>query len=301
MNVSVIIPCYNAELTISEQLDALLQQEEVPEPWEIIVADNRSTDNSRLVIERYMNLHPRVRLVEAFERQGPSHARNAGAKAALGDVLAFCDADDVVAPGWLAALLTSLEDADVVICRIDREKLNQQSWISRDIWQNKDRAAARETLEDNRAPYPPHLILVRGWSFAIKRSFHEAINGFDETLIAGEDLDYGFRAQLAGARPSFAYDAVLYYRHRPQFRTMMSQWRTYGKYTILLRKKYQPPEADTGFWHSWAVYFYGWARLLWWLLKTRRKEEFALVMRNIAFRFGTFQGCVKYHLNPYEY
>lgn len=300
MKISVIIPCYNAESTIGEQLTALFQQD-ISEPWEIVIVDNNSTDNSRAVVEQYKKQFTNLRMVNAIERQGPSHARNVGARAAEGDIFVFCDADDVVAPGWLPALVAGLEEADLAICRIDTKKLNQESWVSRSEWQEGDTAVSPETLEDHRAPYPPHLILVRGWGFAIKRQFHEAVNGFDETLMAGEDLDYGFRAQIAGARPCLAYNALLYYRHRPHFRAMMSQWRTYGKYTVLLRKKYQPSGSTPGFWRSWAIYFFGWTRLLWWLLKTRRKEEFGVVMRNIAFRFGTLQGCLQYHLNPYEY
>lgn len=299
MKLSVIIPCYNAESTIGEQLDALFQQK-LSEPWEIIIADNRSTDNSRAVVEQYAEQNPNLKVVDAFDRQGPSHARNVGVRAAQGDLLVFCDADDVVAPGWLAALRANLDDSDLAVCRIDTRELNKESWVSRLDWKDGDTAVAPETLEDHRASYPPHLILVRGWGFAIKREFHEAINGFDETLMAGEDLDYGFRAQLAGARASFAYDALLYYRYRPQFWAMIKQWQNYGKYTVLLRKKYQPEESNAGFWRPWARYFLEWAKLFWWLLKTRQKEEFALVMRNGAFRIGTLQGCLQYHLNPHE-
>ncbi|MCB9420728.1 MAG: glycosyltransferase [Ardenticatenaceae bacterium] len=299
MKLSVIIPCYNAESTISEQLDALLQQK-ISDPWEIIIADNRSNDNSRAVIESYVKEYPNVRVIDAFDRQGPSHARNVGVQAAQGEILVFCDADDVVAPGWLAALRSSLDEFDLAVCRIDTKELNQETWVSRLEWGEDDTAVALETLEDHRASYPPHLILVRGWGFAIKREFHEAIHGFDETMTAGEDLDYGFRAQIAGARPTLAYDALLYYRYRPQFKAMMKQWQNYGKHTVLLRKKYEPKEASVGFWRSWTKYFVGWAKLIWWLLKTRKKEEFALVMRNGAFRIGTLQGCLQYRLNPHE-
>jgi GT2 family glycosyltransferase len=205
-----------------------------------------------------------------------------------------------VAPGWLEALRASLDDSDVAICRIDTKKLNAYSWVSRIDLNDEDTKGELETLEDHRAPYPPNLIMVRGWGFAIRRDFHDAIHGFDETLMAGEDLDYGFRAQIAGAKPAFAYDALLYYRFRPQFKAMIKQWRNYGKYTVLMRKKYHPKESGFGFGRSWAIYFLGWLKLFLWLLKTRSKEEFALVMRNSAFRLGTLEGCLQYGLNPHE-
>lgn len=299
VELSVIIPFLNAESTISEQLDGFLKQE-CSCPWEIIVVDNGSTDGSRSVIEQYKLKQLNLTMVDAFDRRGPAYARNVGVRAARGDLLVFCDADDVVTPGWLEALRASLEESDIALCRIDTRKLNAASWVSRLEWIDDNRGGEEETLEDHRAPFPPNLIMFRGRGFAIKREFHEAINGFDETMIAGEDLDYGYRAQMAGAKPGLAYDALLYYRFRPQFKAMINQWRNYGKYAVLLRKKYQTEQLGIGFWRSWATYFLGWSRLILWLLKTRDKEEFALVMRNSAFRLGIFEGCVQYRLNPFE-
>jgi glycosyltransferase involved in cell wall biosynthesis len=100
MKLSVVIPCYNAESTIEEQLDALADQHWI-EPWEVVVANNRCTDNSIAIVRSYQSKIPNLRIVDASERQGQPYALNIGAEAALGEALAFCDADDVVGEGWL--------------------------------------------------------------------------------------------------------------------------------------------------------------------------------------------------------
>ena len=107
--VSVVIPVLNGAATISQQLAALAGQT-YRGPMEVLVADNGSTDATVEVVQALSGRLPGLRLVDASARVGTNHARNAGAAAAGGDLLAFCDADDVAAPGWLAGLVAGLED-----------------------------------------------------------------------------------------------------------------------------------------------------------------------------------------------
>ena len=123
MKLSVIIPCLNAAGTIGAQLDALAVQQ-WDQPWEVIVADNGSTDRSLAIVERYRYKLPNLRVVDASARRGQPCALNTGAMAAKGDALAFCDADDEVAPGWLPAMGKALSKYDFVACRVDFKKLN---------------------------------------------------------------------------------------------------------------------------------------------------------------------------------
>ena len=99
--ISVVIPVRDGAATIGDQLEALGQQTYQGE-WEIVIADNGSTDGTAELAERSWS-HPRaaLRVVDASSRPGSSFARNRGAIEAAGDFLAFCDADDIVAPGWL--------------------------------------------------------------------------------------------------------------------------------------------------------------------------------------------------------
>jgi glycosyltransferase involved in cell wall biosynthesis len=84
MKLSVVIPCFNGAGTISRALDALVRQE-FDQEWEIVIADNGSTDNTRDVVAGYQADHPNIRIVDASEMRGPSYARNAGVRSAHGE------------------------------------------------------------------------------------------------------------------------------------------------------------------------------------------------------------------------
>ena len=101
LDLSVVIPARNEAATIVEQLDALAAQE-WSGSWEVVVVDNGSTDATPDVVTAYGAREPRVRLVQALERAGLNYARNVGIEATHGRAFALCDADDLVAPGWVA-------------------------------------------------------------------------------------------------------------------------------------------------------------------------------------------------------
>src|SRR5689334_1052511 len=124
--ISVIIPAYNAAITLGEQLAALKEQVYAG-PWEVLVVNNRSTDGTVAVVTRYQVSMPHLRLVQAFDKQGRSYACNVGARAARGDALIFCDADDVAAPGWLAGLARAIETHEVVAGPVEVDRLNPRA------------------------------------------------------------------------------------------------------------------------------------------------------------------------------
>lgn len=97
--ISVIIPAYNEEARIAPCLRALQQQTVLP--FEIIVVDNNSTDQTAAIVSRF----PNIRLVHE-QKQGLSHARNRGFAEARGDILARIDADAVVNNDWIEQVQT---------------------------------------------------------------------------------------------------------------------------------------------------------------------------------------------------
>lgn len=103
IDVSVVIPCFNASPWLATAIDSALAQEEVA--VEIIVVDDGSTDDSLRLVEHYADR--RVRLLRQSHR-GAAAARNAGCQAARGDHFQFLDADDWLAPQKLAIQLGAL-------------------------------------------------------------------------------------------------------------------------------------------------------------------------------------------------
>jgi len=93
--VSVVLPFYNAEKTLSVALQSIADQE--LSDWECIMVDNNSKDGSSEIAARWERLDPRFRLVQE-ERQGVMYASNRGCDIARGAYLARMDADDVARP-----------------------------------------------------------------------------------------------------------------------------------------------------------------------------------------------------------
>ena len=90
--ISVVIPCRDGAGVLAQQLDALLAQETSAE-FEIVVADNGSTDGTADLVRSYAD--PRVRVVDAGRAPGANVARNIGITASKGEYILLTDADDV--------------------------------------------------------------------------------------------------------------------------------------------------------------------------------------------------------------
>lgn len=107
--LSVIIPLYNKEKYLAESLQSVLSQ--TLHDLELIVVDNKSTDGSRAIAEEFAAKDSRVRVVDEFEHQGASAARNKGIESALGTYVAFIDADDVIEPDTYESVVSGMEAA----------------------------------------------------------------------------------------------------------------------------------------------------------------------------------------------
>jgi glycosyltransferase involved in cell wall biosynthesis len=288
VKLSVVIPCYNAADTLGVQLEALVNQH-WSKPWEVIVVDNRSTDDSRQIAERYKERLPNLRIVDASARQGQPFALNVGVEAATGEAVAFCDADDEVAPGWVAAMGEALSRHDFVACRIDIEKLNPP-WVVAGR-----RCPQRDDLQ--KVSYPPYLPHAGGGTLGVKRSLHAMVGGFDESLPYLHDTDFCFKLQLAGVRPHFVPDAVIHVRWRHTLRGIYNQARGWAVYKVKVYKKYQGGTATESL-PSWKHYARNWQYLLWRLPFIRQKQDCLLFMRGLGSQIGLLQGSFKHRIAP---
>jgi glycosyltransferase involved in cell wall biosynthesis len=182
--VSVIVPSYNAGPFLGAQIVALSRQDYAGDV-EVVVADNGSRDGSARA-SAHSPEGVAVRLIDASRRRGPGAARNAGARAARGDFLAFCDADDVVSTTWLRQLVGSASGADLVGGRFEGERLNSPS------------VRSCYDLADPAAPHLGFLPSASGANLGIWADVFFALGGFDERSRTGEDVALVWKAQLSG-------------------------------------------------------------------------------------------------------
>lgn len=282
--LSVVVPCFNAAATLGTQLEALAGQQ-WEGPWEVVVADNGSRDGSRELAAGFETRFPGFRLVDASDRRGPAHARNAGARAARGDALLFCDADDEVAPGWLAAMGRALQRHGLVASRYETGKLNPP-WVQR-IHANPQGEGV------NPYTYPPFLPHAGGGGLGVRRELHEAVGGFDEEMPALEDTDYCWRLQLAGTELAFVPEAVVHVRYRHTLGGIFRQAVGYGEHNVLIYKRYR----DRGMPRlGWAPGAARWAKLVLTAPRVLTARGRSAWIWQAGWRLGRIKGCLKYRV-----
>jgi len=106
IEISIVIPAYNAQKTIARALGGCLNQQ-YPHPYEMIVVDDGSTDSTGEVVKTY----PVQYIFQ--ENAGPAKARNTGWKAATGRVICFTDYDCIPHADWVSTLLDGFESDEI--------------------------------------------------------------------------------------------------------------------------------------------------------------------------------------------
>ncbi len=98
--VSIITPCYNSADFVKLTINSVLAQSYTN--WELIVIDDKSTDDTCKIVETYTEKYPNIKLIKLEKNGGVANARNVGLAEAKGKYIAFLDSDDI----WLQEKLT---------------------------------------------------------------------------------------------------------------------------------------------------------------------------------------------------
>lgn len=222
--VSVILPVHNGADTLTEQLRALAGQAYAGE-WELIVADNGSTDASLAIAESWTGRLPRLSTVDASQRRGSAAARNIGARHANGAWLLFCDADDVVGEGWLQAMADALGSSDLVAGGIDFGFLDPGPVPS-----TRGAAEMRGTYA-----YLPFAVSA---NMGVQATVFRDLGGFEEQEREA-DVDLSWRAQLTGYRFGHEPAALVHKRRRHGLRATWNQHLRYGLSDVVLYQRFR--------------------------------------------------------------
>ncbi|GAB3751735.1 glycosyltransferase family A protein [Yimella radicis] len=193
--VTVVIPCHQAVRTVGLQLEALSRQVDAPQ-FEVVLVDNRSTDGLAEYASTWANAVSALRVADAHDMAGAGYARNVGVAQSAAEKLLFCDADDLVAPDWVARSAEALDAVDLA-CGSDVTLADAEFTSVDAIWSEYFEQRSLLPLDLRSAPsdYP----IVLGGNLAIRRSVYLDLRGYDPSMTLGnEDNDLAIRAERAG-------------------------------------------------------------------------------------------------------
>jgi glycosyltransferase involved in cell wall biosynthesis len=214
----VIVPVRNGRDDVRRLLDALAAQTLPREQFEVVFADDGSTDGSTDGIETGDGW---IRVAQGPPRNSYA-ARNRAVRASVASVLAFCDADCVPEPEWLEQGLLALESADVVAGRIRFILPERRTvWTLLDMDSSKD----HEREVRNGTAETANLFL--------RRELFDRIGPFEEEVPEFGDFDFVQRCVAGGASLVFARGPVVWHPTRDGARSFLrAQWiynRGYGE------------------------------------------------------------------------
>ncbi|WP_379952666.1 glycosyltransferase family 2 protein [Dokdonia sp. R78006] len=196
-SVSVIIPVYNAEKFIEKSIASALFFDEVNE---VVVVDDGSTDNSRLIIKNYQRIDDRVKIFhhKGNLNKGRSASRNLGMLMAKEPYITFLDADDFYLENRFVRdkILLEQEDLDgtynAVGFEFYRNTIEEEQHHFRTATLSKD--VVPEELFENIVSSKLGYLHLNG--LTIKRSVCDSIGFFNEDLVVAEDSDFIFKLAI---------------------------------------------------------------------------------------------------------
>ncbi|WP_431065186.1 glycosyltransferase family 2 protein [Methylotuvimicrobium sp.] len=200
--ISIIMPCYNAEKCIETSIDSVYRQ--TFKDFELIVVNDGSTDDSLSILQKLADRYSGLRVIDQ-PNKGPGPARNHGIKEATGQFIAFLDSDDSWHPDCLAKLHRALQnnkDASIAYCgwqNMGLEPNHCKPFIPPD-YEKPDKI---ETLLRG-CRWPIHGALTR-------KSVIDKAEGFDEQWTSCMDYDLWLR--IASFNKVVLVPEVLSYYH----------------------------------------------------------------------------------------
>ncbi len=274
--VSVIIPVYNGEKTLSQCLASVLSQSY--RNYEVILVDNNSTDKTKSIIKEFQKENKKV--VYLFEKERKrGAARNTGEKKAKGEIILMTDSDCIVPKNWIKEMIKLIIENKCIAVGGIKKPIKLNYW-TKNIQEESERIN-KERLKDNK------IGLLDTANFAIKKSVLKKIGYTNPGLFSGNDIELMSRLKAKGYPICFQKFSVLHY-HPDTFLKVFKKYFKRAEWYYKIRKMHSANKnlfSDSNK-HYHLCYLSGLvAELL--TLKKRFLYDFTT---GVAWRLGTFYG-----------
>lgn len=221
--VSVIIPIYNGEADLPDLIECLKAQTYPTDCVEYLLVDNNSSDRTPAILQTAAANTRIIRPLTENKIQSSYAARNAGIRAAKGEIIAFTDADCRPQPNWLSDLIQPFSYSFIGIVAGEIVGLPGTTLLEK-YAEKQDTLSQKYTLEHSFCPYGQTANL------AIRREIFKQVGLFRPYMTTGGDADICWRIQRQTAwKITFAPTAIVHHRHRSTIKEFQSQWRRYGR------------------------------------------------------------------------
>ncbi|MBI2470712.1 MAG: glycosyltransferase [Planctomycetes bacterium] len=226
MNVSIIVPAYNAQKTINQCIEALLTQNYPRGDYEVFVIDDGSTDGTANVVKTYP-----VKYIYQ-KNHGPATARNVGVNEAQGEIILFTDSDCVPSNNWIEEMVKPFEDKEVVAVK-GAYKTKQKSMMSR--FAQLEFEERFEMLKKAKS-----IDMVDTYSAGYRKDIFLQMGGFDPyfPVANNEDTELSYRMSKLGYKMVFNPDAIVYHLNHPSTIRRYARlkfWRGYWRVVVYKR------------------------------------------------------------------
>jgi glycosyltransferase involved in cell wall biosynthesis len=226
--ISIIIPAKNEAGYIEKCLDSISKLNYPKELYEVILADNGSSDRTVSIAEPYLD-----KIVVLPDKQTISAVRNGGVTEASGEILVFIDADCTVAPDWLNCAEKYFKRHDVACFGSSPVIPEKSTWVER-TW-----FLVRESNQP---------VFERQWqestNMFIPKNLFDKVGGFNESLTTCEDVDLSYRLLKFGKIISDSSIVAVHHRDPKTIKEffLKEKWRGKSNYTGLFNHGFKLSE-----------------------------------------------------------
>jgi succinoglycan biosynthesis protein ExoA len=245
--ISVIVPVRNEGAFIANTLHQLLSQDYEKSRFEVIVADGRSSDDTRTVVAALQTRHANLHLLDN-PRRWSSAGRNAAVRAARGDIILLIDGHcELKNRHHLRDLADAFTESGAdCVGRPQPLEVTGASRLQRAI------AAARASrLGHHPASHiysdQPGFVPPQSVAIAYRREVFETVGQFDERFDACEDVEFNHRVARAGLTCWFAPRVRVQYQPRSSLSSLFRQMVRYGRGRVRLLRKHPDTFSLPGF------------------------------------------------------
>ena len=231
---SIIIPSFNRADELTELLKSVQTLRFPRDQFEVIIADDGSTDATPQVIEQARQKYDFTLHYFTQQRQGPGAARNLGMEKAQGDFFIFLDSDVMVPADWLANVKKGLERDQADAYGGPDTFLDSFPPLLKAINYSMTSFITTGGLRGKKgkklAKYYP-----RSFNMGLSRALREKIGGFGN-LRHGQDIEFSHRIIKSGAKVAFIEDAPVFHKRRTSVKRFFRQVFNWGVARINLYK-----------------------------------------------------------------